>query len=153
SDCPGTDTECRTRTCSAYTCGYSFTSAGTPVNSQTSGDCKKNVCDGMGNIASVADNSDLPVDGNQCTDDVCSNGTPSNPFSHSASPCNQSGGSVCNGSGSCVVPPMVVSTSPADGSSVTAPTNISITFNHAMDITSMTTQTSGGACTGTIQVS
>src|SRR4051812_21496199 len=74
--CPGQDTECQTRTCVANICGFSFTPAGTPVMMQTSGDCKKNQCDGAGAIMVGIDNTDLPNDNNTCTSDVCSAGMP-----------------------------------------------------------------------------
>src|SRR5262249_964682 len=47
STCPGTDTDCQTRTCTAGHCGFDNAPAG-PAAKQTPGDCKKSVCDGMG---------------------------------------------------------------------------------------------------------
>src|SRR5262249_48145633 len=79
SDCPGQDTECQTRTCTGGTCGFSFAQAGTALTTQTAGDCQRLQCNGTGGTAQVADNSDLPVDNNPCTDDVCTSGVPSNP--------------------------------------------------------------------------
>src|SRR5262249_9574882 len=76
--------------------------AGTAVSSQTAGDCQRNQCDGSGSVASVPDDSDVPVDGNQCTNDVCTNCVPSNPPSAPHSACSQSGGSLCDGAGNCV---------------------------------------------------
>ena len=102
TECPGSDGECRQRTCLAYTCGFSYAPAGTVTAAQTAGDCQRRVCDGAGNIASIADNSDVPVDGNQCTNDVCNTGVPSNPASPVNTPCAQNGGNVCNGFGACV---------------------------------------------------
>jgi len=50
--------------------------------------------------------------------------------------------------------PTVVSTSPADNSSlVSVSDNISITFSEAMDTTTITTNTSNTSCSGSIQVS
>ena len=100
--CPGSDTECQTRTCAASVCGVSFTAAGTATNAQATGDCKKNQCNGAGAIVSATDNSDVPVDANACTSDVCTNGAPSNPPTASGSACNQMGGVVCNGASVCV---------------------------------------------------
>jgi hypothetical protein len=62
------------------------------------------VCDGTGSVENQADDSDVPDDGNACTDGVCVSGTPSQLFSPAGVPCDQNGGSVCNGSGSCVAP-------------------------------------------------
>jgi hypothetical protein len=99
SDCPGDDTECQTRTCVGGTCGVVFTPAGTPVSEQTSGDCQHVVCDGTGGETSVADDTDVPDDGNECTLDSCANGAPV----VSPAPAGQScgDGGVCNGAGQC----------------------------------------------------
>jgi hypothetical protein len=101
SDC-GTDTECQTFSCSAGVCSTSFTASGTAVASQSSGDCKLHVCDGAGNVTAQNDDSDLPVDGNQCTDDVCTNGVPSHPPLPAGTTCTQNGGTKCDGTGVCV---------------------------------------------------
>jgi hypothetical protein len=100
SNCPGTDTECHTRTCVSHVCGVTNTAAGTAVLSQTPGDCKKNQCDGAGAVATVVDDTDKPVDGNACTQDLCANGAPSNPNVASGTSCGTS--LVCNGTGACV---------------------------------------------------
>lgn len=74
---------CRTPVCNANgACGFTFAPAGTLVvgaGIQTAGDCKKWVCDGAGNVQQVNDDVDVPVDGNACSADVCTNGVPSNP--------------------------------------------------------------------------
>jgi len=103
SQCVGTDDFCKTRTCLNSVCGYSYTPTGTDLpNMQTSQDCKVVECDGMGNIVTSVDPTDKPVDGNQCTQDVCSaQGVPSNPFEPVSTACNQTGGTVCNGAGAC----------------------------------------------------
>jgi hypothetical protein len=99
SDC-GTSTDCKTYSCTSHTCSVAFTSAGTPTSAQTPHDCKQNVCDGAGAVVVQNDNTDLPVDGNACTDDVCTNGVPSNP---PTAPDTSCGGSlVCDGAGHCV---------------------------------------------------
>src|SRR5262249_35054211 len=73
--CPGMDTECHSRSCSmAGACGFNNTAAGTPTSAQTTGDCKVNQCDGAGNVESVNQDTDVPVDSNACTNDVCTNG-------------------------------------------------------------------------------
>ncbi|HEX3849474.1 MAG TPA: hypothetical protein VHW01_00825 [Polyangiaceae bacterium] len=99
-DCPGSDTACSSRTCSAGKCGVSFAPAGTLIAAQTAGDCHVNQCDGAGNIASVVDDSDVPVDGRACTADTCSAGVPSNPPLAAEVRCETS--RVCDGAGSCV---------------------------------------------------
>ncbi|MBU2511657.1 Ig-like domain-containing protein [bacterium] len=50
-------------------------------------------------------------------------------------------------------PPVVESTSPANGAGTIVGTSIVITFSEAMDITSISANTEDTACTGTIQVS
>jgi hypothetical protein len=100
--CPGTDTECQTRTCTAGACGFDFAPAGTPTSTQTLGDCQRNECDGSGHTISALDDTDLPDDGLQCTDDLCFAGTPVHPPKLLGTLCDQSGGSVCDGQGACV---------------------------------------------------
>ncbi len=101
ASCPGQDDECKTRTCTAAVCGFSFTPAGTPTSAQTPADCKKNQCDGAGVIVPVADDLDVPFDSNQCTNDVCTAGVPSNPPLASGTACSQNGGTSCDGAGVC----------------------------------------------------
>jgi hypothetical protein len=98
--CPGTDTECHTRTCIAGQCGVSNMTAGTTVTAQTPRDCRKTVCDGNGGTTMANDDLDLPVDGNACTNDICSGGAPSNPFVSAGTGCGSS--NVCDGQGACV---------------------------------------------------
>ena len=62
--CPGTDTDCHTRSCVSGACGITNIAAGTLVAAQTPRDCKKNVCNGQGTSGPVSDDLDLPVDGN-----------------------------------------------------------------------------------------
>ena len=102
SDCAGlppTD-ECQVRTCESSVCGQVSTDAGTAVTLQTTGDCQVVVCDGLGGTESVEDASNLPVDGNECTYDVCDSGVPSNPNVEQGTACGVMG--VCDGQGNCV---------------------------------------------------
>jgi hypothetical protein len=98
-DCPGTDDECGVRTCTAGVCGRTFTAAGTPLTAQTAGDCQVVQCDGAGDTESVAADTDLPVDGSDCTQDVCTAGVPSNPNETAGTTCATG---VCDGAGACV---------------------------------------------------
>lgn len=105
NDCPGADDDCKTRTCSAGKCGFSYAADGTPLAAQVAGDCKQSVCDGAGSSKSVNDDSDLPADdGSQCTSEVCTAGVPSHPNEPKGLDCNQNGGTLCNGAGACVAP-------------------------------------------------
>jgi len=103
ANCPGSDNECQTRTCSAGLCGFALASIGKVVAAQSAGDCKQNQCDGFGNVASVALDSDVFVDGNACTLDACNAGVPANTPMASGSACSQDGGTLCDGQGACVV--------------------------------------------------
>jgi hypothetical protein len=98
SDCPAPSSACQMAVCTATgQCQVANMGAGTLVPPQTTGDCKRNQCDGMGNAVLVADDSDRPVDGNTCTQDVCTQGNPSNPAEPQNTACTQNNGSRCNG--------------------------------------------------------
>jgi hypothetical protein len=101
TDCPGADTECQVRACTAGVCGFTNINNGNPVLAQIPGDCMKSVCN-AGVATPQTDITDVPVDNNPCTQDVCTGGTPSNPPSPSGTTCNVNSGSVCNGTGACV---------------------------------------------------
>jgi hypothetical protein len=102
TDCPGVDTECKHRTCVNGSCGIAFTAANTAVSQQTAGDCRKKVCNGSGNLTDIVDNTDLPTDANECTDDICTSGVPSHPARQAGTSCSQNGGAVCDGFGNCL---------------------------------------------------
>ena len=95
TDCPGVDDECQARTCTGGACGVSFTPAGTPLQSQTAGDCEANVCDGAGNAVVANDDTDLPNDNNPCTGDTCSVGAPVFTSSPAGTACGAA--QVCDG--------------------------------------------------------
>jgi hypothetical protein len=100
SDCPGFDTECNVRTCTAGVCGRRLTADNTPVAAQLPNDCKKVVCDGQGRVVTRADDSDTPNDQNLCTVDTCTNGAPVITNAMAGTACGTS--LVCNGAGGCV---------------------------------------------------
>jgi len=120
---------------------------------QTPGDCKQNQCDGAGLIVAVNENTDLPVDTNQCTNDVCTNGTPSNPPAMTGTACNQNGGTLCDNAASCSNGPTVVSTTPANNATPVASNSIAVTFSAAMNPATLTANSTAGACVGSVQVS
>ena len=62
SDCPGTDDDCDQRSCTAGVCGHVYTAANTSTSSQTTGDCKQNVCNGLGAVSVIFDQSDPPTE-------------------------------------------------------------------------------------------
>lgn len=153
SQCPGMDNECQARTCSMNSCSFNYTANGTPVSMQTAGDCQQNQCDGAGNTVSAPLNTDLPDDTNECTNDVCTNGVPSNPAAAVGTPCMQSGGVACNNAAACSNPPVVVSTTPANSATPVAGPTIDVTFSTAMNPATLTANMNAGACVGNIQVS
>ncbi|MBI5537114.1 MAG: proprotein convertase P-domain-containing protein [Deltaproteobacteria bacterium] len=102
TDCPDPANECVDRTCTSGTCGTAPKAQGTATASQTALDCKKNQCDGAGAIESVNDDADLPDDANDCTNDVCTSGTPSNPPKDKDAACGTGGTMFCDGAGKCV---------------------------------------------------
>jgi len=102
ADC-GITTDCQVFTCSAAnTCSVVLTANGVPTTSQIAGNCMENRCNGLGGSSNVIQNTDVPVDGLDCTLDVCTTGVPSNPDGPSGAVCNDGGGSVCNATGDCV---------------------------------------------------
>ena len=100
STCPGTDADCHTRSCVSGDCGIANMATGTLVAAQSPRDCRKTVCNGQGTTTIVNDDLDLPFDGNPCTQDVCTAGTPTNPFVPAGNSCG--GSTICDGQGACV---------------------------------------------------
>jgi hypothetical protein len=101
TDCAGTDDDCKTRTCTSNKCGFDYQKVGTPlpVPKQPIGNCQQLQCDGSGNVQSAAFDTNLPIDGNDCTKDVCTSGVPSNPPIAADTPCSKG---YCDGASSCV---------------------------------------------------
>jgi plastocyanin len=100
SDCPGNDDACQERACVDGRCSPIFAPAGqVPDDGQIAGDCAVASCDGLGATVLAADDTDLPIDGLECTEDVCSDGMADNPPLAQGTPCT--GGAVCDGLGNC----------------------------------------------------
>lgn len=102
ADCPGTDTDCRKRTCDAGVCGFTDAPAGTPAQDPKDGDCFTNVCDGSGGTIFVPDDTDIPAPISQCTFPVCSMGNSFYQPVPFGSPCDENGGKICDGNGTCI---------------------------------------------------
>jgi plastocyanin len=102
SDCPGSDVGCVRRGCTDGVCDLALVGADTrlPDGEQTLGDCRSVICDGQGNPLDATDDADVPIDDLECTDDVCSDGAPSNPPTALGTPC-EGGAKVCDGNGYC----------------------------------------------------
>jgi len=101
-DCPGTDTVCRSRTCTDGVCGFADAPAGTATDNQTTGDCLREVCDGQGTVTTEPDDADILNDQSDCTTDICVAGQPQNMPLAAGAPCTTNGGKVCDGAGTCV---------------------------------------------------
>jgi hypothetical protein len=103
SECPGSNSQCQTVECNGGTCGINFTVEGTPLSSQTHGDCEAVVCNGSGGTETVVDDNNLPTTSNPCLQAICTDGVPSNPPQAEGITCGSgSADLVCNGSGACV---------------------------------------------------
>ncbi len=117
AQCPGMDTECETRSCTATVCGFLYTAAGTPVTMQTPGNCQKNVCNGTGAVSVIFDNTNVPTSTNPCLIEGCAMGSPTQSNAAAGAACtdpnggNPDGGvpdggagsgTLCDGNGSCV---------------------------------------------------
>src|SRR5262245_23102407 len=77
--CPAPSSECVDASCDGEgKCAEQSKPDGTVAATQAPGDCKTSVCQG-GAIAMQDDDTDLPDDANDCTDDVCTAGVPSHP--------------------------------------------------------------------------
>jgi hypothetical protein len=105
------DADCTSKKpCEAAVCGSDGSCTTKPLDMGTTlpayqqevGDCATAVCGSDGEVASSVDLADLPDDGNDCTDDVCTGDGPSNPAVAAGTTCNTSDGKICNAAGQCV---------------------------------------------------
>jgi plastocyanin len=77
ADCAPTGNECVVPTCTTNVCGTTnLDGTHTLSTGQTSGDCQKIVCNGMGGTTSADDAGDLPVSATACLTDPACAGTP-----------------------------------------------------------------------------
>lgn len=100
SDCPGTNTDCLTITCTNGACGEIRTPERTQITAQTQGDCKRVECDGLGGTIEVNDNNDAPISSDPCIDLICVSGTPTQSYVSQGTECGPN--LICDGAGSCV---------------------------------------------------
>ena len=101
ADCPGTDTECGSRTCADGVCGVEAEAAGTVAATQSPEDCQRNICDGAGSITTENDNADVEDDNNDCTIDTCEDGAPIHTPGDEFELC-EGGAAICTAEGECV---------------------------------------------------
>jgi hypothetical protein len=102
STCPQSSDACLTATCTSGSCGLAPAPAGTIANNQILGDCQVIECDGAGGRVISDDDTDVPVDDNDCTIDGCTSGAPVHVPAPAGTPCFDFPGAVCDGLGSCV---------------------------------------------------
>jgi len=77
ADCTVDVPECRqAKACEDSTCIFTDMPEGTPLATQTSGDCTAVVCDGAGKTKLIPASMDVLDDGNPCTIDTCNGVTP-----------------------------------------------------------------------------
>ncbi len=100
-DCGASD-DCRVFTCTEGKCDDTLTPADSPTKSQADGDCKVNVCDGAGASVSKDDTTDVFDDLNDCTEDTCVAGAPTNDAKAIGTSCASNGGAFCDGAKACV---------------------------------------------------
>ncbi len=96
ADC-GSDTFCKTFSCTASTCSSMDQPDGTVTNMQTPGDCHVNKCVNGVSQAEV-DDTDIPASGGTSCTTPCLNGVPNAPVT-AGTMCSAG---VCDGSGNCV---------------------------------------------------
>lgn len=98
------DDECRARVCTAQgRCEFSYVANDTPLAQQTAGDCKVQVCDGAGGMATRNDDADFDDGaGPECKTSSCNNGTPQQDDSAAFTACPTTVGGVCDGAGACI---------------------------------------------------
>jgi hypothetical protein len=104
ASCPTSANECLIPACTAaQTCGFEGARQGTPLSTQSPGDCEEVVCDGAGSTEIQADPLDIPgPDDTVCTSEVCDGTTPVHLPVMAGDSCADGGGSVCNALGACV---------------------------------------------------
>ena len=103
SDCPGQDTECSQRTCTAGVCGVHLVPSGTPTAKQIAGDCHETQCVAGGIVNAINDgDAPPPVGTGVCaSQSFCGGGSAFQVFPTSATVCGINPTRTCNGQGAC----------------------------------------------------
>jgi hypothetical protein len=106
-DCGKSD-ECQTPTCEpmSKSCNHGYEALGTKVMNaklpgDLAGDCMATICDGSGKTLLFADATDVPDDGENCTDGHCVDGKPVQAPSAAGTPCAD-GVTFCSANQSCL---------------------------------------------------
>lgn len=100
ADCAVGSTACQTATCLGSACMFEPAPNDTPLPVQTNGDCRFDVCDGLGGVKSIPLDADKPDD-TECSVKGCSAGDVTSSPRPAYAPC-AGGEKVCDGAGSCV---------------------------------------------------
>ncbi|NUO54929.1 MAG: hypothetical protein HOV80_39315 [Polyangiaceae bacterium] len=102
TQCPPPRSDCEVQVCIGGECGTTGLPMGTMAPVQTAGDCKDRICDGLGSVIDQNDDDDIPVDDEECTQDMCTSGLPDNFPQPLGMQCAMGGGEFCDGMGLCV---------------------------------------------------
>jgi hypothetical protein len=102
ADCPRASGSCVAAACQASECVEVPKAAGTRISDPVAGDCQSNQCDGAGHQVSAAAPTDVPPASGQCTIGVCTAGAPAQSDRPVGTACNENGGAMCDGAGTCV---------------------------------------------------
>lgn len=93
---------CNMAVCLNGVCSTAPLDVGAVVPGDPKGNCKKSICDGVGNVAVVNDDTDTPAPTNDCYTGICQMGAPKQAPKTINSGCASNGGSYCDGAGTCV---------------------------------------------------
>lgn len=100
--CPDDNNPCTEDSCdiAAGQCVYDPLDGVPTPGAPTELDCKRNECV-LGVDTVIIDDTEIPDDNNECTDDLCDEGVPSNPPTNIDTPCGANGDELCDGAGVC----------------------------------------------------
>ncbi|MFT3767794.1 MAG: hypothetical protein QM820_20250 [Minicystis sp.] len=101
AECDAPANECVTVTCDQGCCGTTNKPDDTPLATQVSGNCKKEVCKSGAPDTTSVDDTDVPADQDDCNTGACNNGTPEQTPKADNTPCTSNNGQVCL-AGACV---------------------------------------------------
>ncbi len=102
--CSGDGNDCTDDVCAAGSCDHPYMPAGTPCGDQSSGECDAaNTCNSLGVCQNnpVANGAPCSDDGNDCTNDVCSNAVCTHPNHPPGTACGDPTDTTCNPADTC----------------------------------------------------
>ncbi|APR83607.1 5'-nucleotidase [Minicystis rosea] len=101
ADCNMLDAPCAHPLCDEGVCKVQYAPLGDPTPLQIPGDCTENVCDGAGNVIISTDITDVPDDGNPCTNDSCDGMKPVHVSVPAGQACGAATDMKCDAGGRC----------------------------------------------------